>query len=333
MTGAPRRAARQLSGTARAYARTALRPLLLILVFAGGLLMAPSGCSREPRQGEGKDNPSPPKSRVTLRFELAAPPVEPLMALRKAERTIKARLAAAHIAGATVSLDGPVIKIALPLMTAPEVDAVRALVTPVGRLELSLVDESADPLLALADAATSSGEGAGVTVHRGGNPSDIQFDAPSIPAFTSWLLGLRSTLRPDNGRSFKFEQRATGVRAYLIEPEVRVSGSSLFDATPVENGTDVAAVRIYLDGAGTEALDALTATYQGRRLAIVLDDRILVAATIGARIRGGQALITLGERAHGEAGRSEAARLAALLRAGALPGPLRERLPGKAPPR
>lgn len=328
MTRAPRRAARQLSGPGLVRVRTALGALLLAALFA-----APGGCSREPRQGEGKDAPGPPKSRVTLRFELATPSAEPLMALRKAERTIKARLAAAHVAGAIVSLDGPVIKIALPLMTAPEVDAVRALVTPVGRLELSLVEESADPLLALADAASSSGDGAGVSVHRGGNPSDIQFDAPSIPAFTSWLLGLRSTLRPDNGRSFKFEQRAGGVRAYLIEPEVRISGRSLFDAAPVENGTDVAAVRIYLDRAGTEALDTLTATYQGRRLAIVLDDRILVAATIGARIRGGQALITLGERAHGDAGRAEAARLAALLRAGALPGPLRERLPGQARPR
>lgn len=293
-----------------------MRPLLAAAV----VVLATLGCSREPRAGRG--GAAAPRTRANLRFELVNPGPEPVLALRKAERTIRARLEQGAIRGATVRLEDRIIVVALPLMTEVEIQAVRLLILPEGRLELRLVSETAHPLLGLAE-LVDGGHAPGIALHRGGNPADLQFDASNPTAFRSWLGSVRSSLRPDDGRAFRFEDTKAGVRAYLIEPELLLSGASIFDAQTVDDN-DLPAVRIYLDSAGAEALEELSAQYRGRRLAVLLDERVLVAVRIRDRIRGGQALITLGENARGGNAKADAARLAALLRAGALPGPLRE---------
>ncbi|MCX7808205.1 MAG: protein translocase subunit SecD, partial [Deltaproteobacteria bacterium] len=82
-------------------------------------------------------------------------------------------------------------------------------------------------------------------------------------------------------------------------------------------------VALTLDAAGAEVFERLTAANVKRRMAIVLDDRVESAPVIQSRIGGGRASITLGKNRSYQEMLKEASELVVVLRAGALPAPIR----------
>jgi len=120
----------------------------------------------------------------------------------------------------------------------------------------------------------------------------------------------------------KIDREGTRGRAlYLVKKSPEITGAALADArmtvgtadNPAELAVDFTLVRKYAN-----AFSRITAANIKRRLAIVLDGKVISAPVIQTRIPNGRGQITLGS-----GGTTEQARdLAIILRAGALPAPV-----------
>jgi preprotein translocase subunit SecD len=105
--------------------------------------------------------------------------------------------------------------------------------------------------------------------------------------------------------------------AYVVEGRTLMTGEYIVDAR-VRPATQMEGpyVELILNSRGARLFEEITAANVGRRLAIVLDNRVYSAPVIQERISGGRASIT------GNFNIKEARDLAIILRAGALPAPV-----------
>jgi len=105
---------------------------------------------------------------------------------------------------------------------------------------------------------------------------------------------------------------------YLLEKKVLMSGGAVGDAR-VRPGTQIEGpyVELMLNDAGARTFEQVTAENVGRNLAIVLDGKVASAPVIREKISGGRASIS------GQFDIKEARDLAIVLRAGALPAPIK----------
>ena len=103
-----------------------------------------------------------------------------------------------------------------------------------------------------------------------------------------------------------------------VSKRVIVSGDNLINAKPVfDNQTNQAIVSFSFDRVGAKKFGRATTDNVGKRLAIILDNKIISAPSIREPILGGNGQIS------GDFTFQEATDLALLLRSGALPAPLR----------
>jgi len=105
---------------------------------------------------------------------------------------------------------------------------------------------------------------------------------------------------------------------YVLDKKVLMSGSAVADAR-VRPGTQLEGpyVELILSDRGAREFEAITGESVGRNLAIVLDGKVFSAPVIREKIGGGRASIT------GSFDIKEARDLAIVLRAGALPAPIK----------
>ena len=102
-----------------------------------------------------------------------------------------------------------------------------------------------------------------------------------------------------------------------VSKRVVLSGNNLISAQPsFDNQSNQTTVNISLDRAGAKKFGRATQNNVGKRLAIVLDNKIISAPVINEPILGGNSVIT------GNFTFQSATDLALLLRSGALPAPL-----------
>jgi len=107
-----------------------------------------------------------------------------------------------------------------------------------------------------------------------------------------------------------------GRASFYLLGSVLVSGESITDATHSNDRWGWPAVFISFNSEGTAAFSNATERLISRRLAMVLDGVTISAPVVNSRIRDGSVHIT------GRLSFDEAARLAVMLRAGALPVPV-----------
>lgn len=105
-------------------------------------------------------------------------------------------------------------------------------------------------------------------------------------------------------------------RSWIVEKRVMVSGDSLVDAQPSFQNAE-AVVSFRFDSLGGRRFGEATRNNVGRLFAIVLDDKVISAPVIREPITGGQGVIS------GRFTVQSANDLALLLRAGALPAPIK----------
>jgi preprotein translocase subunit SecD len=113
----------------------------------------------------------------------------------------------------------------------------------------------------------------------------------------------------DTGRDFR--------RPYLIKKRVMLAGDVLSDAQVSIGQFNDPYVAVSFDAKGAREFDRITAENVKKRMAIVLDNTVYSAPVIQERISGGRAQIS------GSFTIQEANDLAIVLRAGALPAPLK----------
>ena len=103
---------------------------------------------------------------------------------------------------------------------------------------------------------------------------------------------------------------------YLIEKKAKVGGENLIDAKASFDPQQGHAVSFRFDTTGAQKFGKATSENVGKRFAVLLDGVVITAPVINSAITGGSGIIT------GNFTSVEAADLAVLLRAGALPAPL-----------
>ncbi len=112
------------------------------------------------------------------------------------------------------------------------------------------------------------------------------------------------------------------VQVYLVNATPALTGETIIDASHSLGSSDDPnsigrfETSITFNGEGTRAFAAVTGANEGKRLAIILDDKVRSAPNIREKIRGGRARIT------GLESNEEARVLASVLKAGSLPTPL-----------
>ena len=103
----------------------------------------------------------------------------------------------------------------------------------------------------------------------------------------------------------------------IVSKRIVLSGENLIDAKPrMDNQSNQTVVSFNLDRVGTKKFAKATTNNVGKRLAIILDNKIISAPTIQEPITGGSGQIT------GDFTFQSATDMALLLRSGALPAPL-----------
>jgi preprotein translocase subunit SecD len=146
----------------------------------------------------------------------------------------------------------------------------------------------------------------------------------SIPASEADSLLAQYKDKIPAGDEILFERvvdRSTGAvskRPYLVKNDSIMTGDVLqearMDISPQTKGAEVA---FKLDTTGARIFDQATAANVGKRMAIILDNVVYSAPVIRERISGGSGVIS------GNFTEAEAKDLAIVLRAGALPAPLK----------
>ena len=111
--------------------------------------------------------------------------------------------------------------------------------------------------------------------------------------------------------------KESGVRYFLIEKEQLLTGASLSNASVTTGELGEPVVAFEMTGEGGRAFATITGNHVGRQLAIILDGKVFSAPVIKQRIGGGSGVI------EGRFGWDEARNLALVLRAGALPAPVK----------
>ena len=126
----------------------------------------------------------------------------------------------------------------------------------------------------------------------------------------------------DEVLSLKARNRETGITTttpILLKKQTLLSGELLTDARVKIGGEfgNEPYVAIEFNSEGARIFDKMTAENVGKRIAIILDDTVYSAPVVRERISGGKASITGGFKM------DEAKDLAIVLRAGALPAPVK----------
>ncbi|HSQ41852.1 MAG TPA: protein translocase subunit SecD, partial [Fibrobacteraceae bacterium] len=124
------------------------------------------------------------------------------------------------------------------------------------------------------------------------------------------------------GRGFEVLQNGDKVKKlYLLKRRAEMDGKEISDAQPhrVQGGLSSGqlAVNLKFKGLGPKKFASVTGNNVGRQMAIVLDGQVVSAPVIRDRIADGNAQIT------GLKDMAEAKQLAVVLRAGALPAPMK----------
>ncbi|MGA2191984.1 MAG: protein translocase subunit SecD [Nitrospirota bacterium] len=164
-------------------------------------------------------------------------------------------------------------------------------------LEFKLLDETAQLNPPLPDIVPSSEAEALVEKYKDKIPPDDQILFERI-------------VDPSTGAVTK--------RPYLVKKDPMMTGDVLTEARMgISPRTKEAEVNFTLDATGARIFDQVTAANVGKRMAIVLDGTVYSAPVIRERISGGSGVIS------GRFTEAEAKDLSIVLRAGALPAPLK----------
>ncbi|MCZ6801006.1 MAG: protein translocase subunit SecD [Nitrospirae bacterium] len=232
-----------------------------------------------------------------LTYELQTSEVQRIKtsAMSQALETIRNRIDQFGVAEPLIQRQGRTqIVIQLPGIKDPK--RAKALIKDTALLEFKMLDESSEMRLELPREILRTQEAEIVAKFADKVPegSSILFEHPAVE-----------------------EGQDAFSLPYLVKKIASLTGDVLQDAGVSYDDFTEPLVSVTFDSKGAKEFDRLTAANVGKRMAIVLDGTVYSAPVINERISGGRAQIT------GSFNAAEANDLAIVLRAGALPAPMK----------
>ncbi len=244
-------------------------------------------------------------------------------AVKQSERTITNRIDSLGVLEPTVIArpnDGDII-IEIPGAQESSFERIKSIISRTAQLQFKIVDDEASDVAAI----------------LGSPPPDIYLSGDPQPYLEAFGEDARDRLRahvetlpvPDDheiliGRQDADPERGgEGWRTYYLYRVAEVTGEDLDDASvgfdPQSGSPEV---DFMMNTRGASRMGDLTGSSIGKRMAIVLDDRVESAPVIQGQI-GARGRITLGAYLDRNELLQEARDLVVVLQAGALPAPLR----------
>jgi preprotein translocase subunit SecD len=281
----------------------------------------------------------------TLTFEVRTDFLEQIRdtAVQQARETITNRIDALGLREASVTTQNTDIVVEVPGADEESFNRIRDIISKTARLEFQIVDdestfvsdltdvpEGIEKKVELVSAGTAKPQVASTfLVARGKDARQKLSDyiesvkaAGKVPEDHEFLIG--SYDRAEDDEAAKSQQGEEAYRTYFLYGRAEVTGQAIEDAfvanDPKDNKPYVA---LNFNHEGAELFRQLTGRNVKRRMAIVLDDKVESAPNINEEIGGGRCQITLGGfRPYNEI-LNEASDLVVVLKAGALPVPIR----------
>ena len=213
----------------------------------------------------------------------------------------------------------------------PPMDQFKLLIARSGRLEFKVVDDGSDYMKTIAvELHRNPFEGVTIQPESWGDPAggrdheDLFLVGAQAEQLVAALSALVRVHPLPEDHDILLEKRASDWRTYYVFSTAHLDNADVREAE-VNWAMDKAGdpeVSIELTSAGGEKFSALTGRSVGRKVAIVLEDRVVTAPVINGRIPGFRVRVTLGAD-YNPYERAQAAKdLVAVLRQQALPAPM-----------
>ncbi|UJR79780.1 protein translocase subunit SecD [Sandaracinus amylolyticus] len=282
------------------------------------------------------------RTETTVTLELRDDSLERLRdtAVEQARETIGNRIDEMGLREASVMTRDTDIIVELPGASEAQFQQMREIIARTARLEFKVVDDLADFVQTLQDLPEGIERASEVVSAGEENPQEIVYyltasGEGSRDRLQAYVLSLRDSGQipedhqlaigqADQGEPEEGEEVEEAWRTYYLYDRAELTGDAIDDASvSVDPQDNQPYVSIVFNGAGARAFERLTGANVKRRMAIVLDDRVASAPVIQQRIGGGRAQITLGGFRDYNQILNEANQLTIVLRAGALPAPIR----------
>ena len=269
-------------------------------------------------------------------------------ALRQGIETIRGRVDKLGVAEPTIIKKGTDIIVELPGLKPSDFERIKSIIGRTAQLEFKIVDDGSeymkkvagavpkrDPKAALQPTDVDVGTEAWNEEDSGKSHEDVYLRSKSRDALEKFFAGLTGEVAvpPDHeigyeemqGRGEDGEQTPDRYwRTYYLHKRAALTGEYLSNADQTwDQNTGRPEVSFEFDHQGAAISERMTGDNIGRKMAILLDEKITSAPVIKSRI-GARGRITLGSFGDPFQLQQEAKDLVAVLRSGALPAPLRK---------
>jgi protein-export membrane protein SecD len=340
-----------------ATVRTPVMPLGALTVVASGpekkqpieaLIESSYGGIVEPRECAVEDGPY----AICVAIVASSRDALKKSALAAAVTTIRNRLDAVKVEDPTVVEKAGQIVVEFPA-NDPQGLAIRALVSRTGKLEFKVVDSNSTFMQKVfaqvgnqgpnGDATDADAIAQGIKAEAdmwrtddGATQADFYLLGPDrivLEKYFAKLAALEPSFRVPDDREIGYElvtphadakDQRPYWRTYYLERDPRLTGTAIANAQGTfDPNTNRPVVLLDFNRHGATIFGELTAQIVGKKLATILDGNVKSAPIINSPIRGGRASITMGG-SDPRAQERERDELVSVLKAGALPSPLRE---------
>ncbi len=261
-------------------------------------------------------------------------------ALGQAIETIRGRVDKFGVAEPTIIKKGTDIIVELPGLKSADFERIKSIIGRTAQLEFKIVDDGSDYMKKL---AASVPKNAGIDVvpeswteKDSGKPhEDVYLRSKSRATLEKFFAGLTGDMvvpvdheigyEETQGRNENGEQSQDRFwRTYYLHKRAPLTGEYLANADQTwDQQTGRPEISFEFDRQGAAISERMTGDNIGRKMAILLDDKINSAPVIEGRI-GARGRITLGGFGDPFAQQQEAKDLVGVLRSGALPAPLKK---------
>ncbi len=279
------------------------------------------------------------KGTVRLRFDPDEVADVEDSALRQAIETIRGRVDKFGVAEPTIIKKGTNIVVELPGLGQTEFERIKSIIGRTAQLEFKIVDDESEAMKKIAATVPKDGP---VTVDAdswnedkaGKQHETVYLRSKNRADLEKFVAGLKGDAAVPSDREIGYEEMMSRDdtksaappekywRTYLLRKRAGVTGEYLANADlSWDSTTNQPEVSFTMDRQGAGLMEKLTGENVGRKMAIVLDEKINSAPVIQSQI-GERGRITLGGYGDPFLKQQEAKDLVAVLRSGALPAPL-----------
>src|SRR5581483_2250775 len=266
-------------------------------------------------------------------------------AVRQGVETIRNRVDKLAVAEPTIIRKGTDIVVELPGLKPDDFERVKNLIGRTAQLEFKMQDDGSEYMKKLSGVAVArKSEFPGLEIgHDGwqekdtGTPhSDVYLRDKDKGELERFLASLSKDDAVPSDHEIGFEQvpakddEGTTTpdkvwRTYYLHKRAELTGEYITDAeVNWDPQTGRPEVSVTFDHEGADLFEKASGSNIGRKMAIILDEKINSAPVIESRIGGGRARITMGGFSDPFQLQQEAKDLVAVLRTGALPAPLKK---------